>query len=88
MLLDTAPAALLLTPGASADREHSTLVALEEALPEIRVERLTLGTTSVPRAVTKIVEATESLAEELGVSTSRIVIGGRILWWSRVFCRG
>ena len=77
MLLDTAPAALLLTPGASADREHSTLVALEEALPEIRVERLTLGTTSVPRAVTKIVEATESLAEELGVSTSRIVIGGR-----------
>ena len=77
MLLDSRPAALLLTPGASADRDHSTLVTLEEALPEIRVERLTLGTTSVPRAVTKIVEATENLAEELGVSTSDIVIGGR-----------
>lgn len=77
MIFGTPPAALLLTPGASAERDHSTLVALEEALPEIRVERLTLGTTSVPRAVTKIVEATESLAEELGVPTSDIVIGGR-----------
>jgi len=71
------PAGLLLTPGASADRDHSTLVLIEDALPEIRVERLTLGTTSVPRAVAKIVEATEKLARELGVVTSEIAIGGR-----------
>lgn len=70
-------AGLLLTPGASADRDHSTLVAIEEALPEVRVLRLTLGTTSVPRAITKIIEATTSFADELGVDTSDIVLGGR-----------
>lgn len=71
------PAGLLLTPGASADRDHSTLVAIEEALPELPVQRLTLATTSVPRAVAKIVEATEAFADDLGVPTSRVVIGGR-----------
>lgn len=70
-------AGLLLTPGASADRDHSTLVAIDKALPELAVHRLTLGTTSVPRAVAKIIEATESFAAELGVETSSIIIGGR-----------
>jgi len=77
MVFSARPAALLLTPGAGADRDHSTLVAIEKAVPELRVERLTLGTTSVPRAVAKIVEATKSLAADLGVVTSEIVIGGR-----------
>ena len=76
-MFTTQPAGLLLTPGASADRDHSTLVAIENALPEIKVERLTLATTSITRAVAKIVEATETLAETLEVSTSDIVIGGR-----------
>ncbi len=71
------PAGLLLTPGASADRDHSTLVAIEEALPEVPVYRLTLATTSVPRAVTKIIEATQSFAADIGVETSELVIGGR-----------
>jgi predicted alpha/beta-hydrolase family hydrolase len=75
--MPSAPAGLILTPGASADRDHSTLVALEEALPEIAVVRLTLGTTSVKRAVGKIVEAAEALAGELGVSGSEISLGGR-----------
>lgn len=77
MVLPKNPAALLLTPGASADRDHSTLVAIEEALPEITVERLTLGTTSVNRAVGKIVEAVTALSDRLEVGVDEIVIGGR-----------
>lgn len=76
-LLGRAPAGLLLTPGASADRTHSTLVMIEEALPEVPVVRLTLGTTSVPRAVGKIVAATADFADSLGVDLADIVIGGR-----------
>lgn len=76
MVLPQPPAGLLLTPGASADREHSTLVLIEEHL-DIPVCRLTLGTTSVPRAITKIVDAVHAFAEELDVQTSALVIGGR-----------
>ena len=71
------PLGLVLTPGASADREHSTLVAIEQGIPELPVRRLTLGTTSVPRAVTKIVEAGAELADEIGCKPHRIAYGGR-----------
>lgn len=71
------PAGLILTPGASADRDHATLVALDNGLPEIAVRRLTLATTSVPRAVDKIVFASTELADELGVDRSAIALGGR-----------
>jgi predicted alpha/beta-hydrolase family hydrolase len=71
------PAGLIVTPGASADRDHATLVAIEEALPEIAVERLTLATTSVNRAVEKIVAAGEALARRLGVEPEEIAFGGR-----------
>ncbi len=77
MTLRTPPAGLILTPGASADRDHETLVALEAGLPEIAVRRLTLGTTSVPRAVDKIVAEAEALADELGVAADQIALGGR-----------
>jgi len=76
-LLGTPPSGLVLTPGASADRDHSTLVAIEEAVPELPVLRLTLGTTSINRAVAKVVEATTDFAAELGVDLNTIVIGGR-----------
>lgn len=76
-MFPTRPAGVLLTPGASADRDHSTLVAIEEAMPDLVVHRLTLGTTSIVRAVAKVVEATEALAAEVGTSTDRIIIGGR-----------
>lgn len=66
-----------MTPGASADRDHATLVAVEAALPEITVERLTLATTSVNNAVKKIVAAAEALAERLGVEPEEIAFGGR-----------
>ncbi|MGI9614011.1 MAG: alpha/beta hydrolase family protein [Acidimicrobiales bacterium] len=71
------PAALVLTPGASADRDHATLVALDAGLPELTVERLTLGTTSVKSAVRKIVAAGTELAGRLGVEPGRIMYGGR-----------
>ena len=73
----TRPAGLVLTPGASADRDHATLVAIENAIPELTVERLTLGTTRIPTAVTKIVDAGAELAERLGVAPDRIAYGGR-----------
>ena len=50
------PLGLVITPGASADRDHATLVAIEDGIPDLPVVRLTLGTTSVPRAVDKIVD--------------------------------
>jgi predicted alpha/beta-hydrolase family hydrolase len=71
------PAGLILTPGASADRDHSTLVALDEGLSEVEVVRLTLGTTSVKRGVAKILEAAAELAERLDVEPSEIALGGR-----------
>lgn len=76
MVLPPSPAGLVLTPGASADRDHSTLVALDAAL-DFPVLRLTLGTTSVPKAVRIITEATTAFAEELGVDTDELIIGGR-----------
>ena len=71
------PLGLVVTPGASADRDHATLVAIEEGIPDLPVVRLTLGTTSVPRAVDKIVEAGAALADKLGVGPHRIAYGGR-----------
>ena len=77
LTLDHPPAGLLLTPGASADRDHATLMAIDEGLPELTVERLTLGTTSVKSAVGKIVAAAEQLATTLEVEPERIALGGR-----------
>lgn len=72
-----APAGLILAPGASADRDDPTLVALDAGLPEIAVVRLTLATTSVKNAAGKINGAAEALAEELGVDTGQLAYGGR-----------
>ncbi len=73
----TRPAGLVITPGASADRDHATLVAIEEGIPELAVLRLTLATTRVPTAVKKIVEAGQAFADELGVAPNKIAYGGR-----------
>jgi len=71
------PLGLIITPGASADRDHSTLVAIEQGIADLAVVRLTLGTTSVARAAAKVVEAGAELAERLGVKPHRIAYGGR-----------
>ena len=71
------PAGLVLTPGASADREHHTLVAIDEALGDVPVLRLTLGTNRVPSAVKKIIAAGEEFAADLGVPMDQLAFGGR-----------
>lgn len=76
MVLPIRPKGLVLTPGASADRDHSTLIAIDDAL-ELPVLRLTLGTTSVPKAVRLINEAVVEFAAGIGASTDELVIGGR-----------
>lgn len=73
----TRPAGLVLTPGASADRDHHTLVAIDDALSDLPVLRLTLGTNRVPSAVKKIAEAAHVFADELGVPLDRLAYGGR-----------
>ena len=75
--LSNPPAGLIVTPGASADRDHATLVAIEAALPEITVVRLTLGTTSVKSAVKKVIAAADELAARLDVASDEIALGGR-----------
>ncbi len=69
--------ALILTPGASADRTHPTLVMLDKALPELHVERLTLATTSVNAAAKKIRTAGDKLASKLSIDPKQIAYGGR-----------
>lgn len=73
----TRPAGLVITPGASADRDNATLRAIEDGIPELPVLRLTLATTSVPNAVKKIVAAGAEFADELGVAPKKLAYGGR-----------
>jgi uncharacterized protein len=80
-------AGLVLAPGASASRDQSGLVAIDEALVPlgIRVERIDFpyrlaGRRAPDRApvlVATVVEAARSLADDLGVSQERIALGGR-----------
>ena len=73
-----ASVALLLAPGASATRDHSTLVAIEEALhPDgVIVERVDLPGT-VKRAVPVVARDAAALATEAGVAPEKVFLGGR-----------
>ena len=80
-------AGLVLTPGASAGREQSGLVAIDEAVTRagVAVERVEFPgqaagkrRTDPPAVCIETVRgATTALAERLSVPTSRIAIGGR-----------
>ena len=79
------PAGLLLTHGAGSDRNHSSLVALEERLDPLPVERVDFpyrreGRRFPDRAV-KLVEfvgeRVTALAAEVGTTVDRLVLGGR-----------
>ena len=80
-------AGLVLTPGASAGREHSGLVAIDEAVSRtgVAVERVEFPgqaagkrRTDPPAVCIRTVRAaTEALADRLSVSTGRIGVGGR-----------
>ena len=79
------PMALLLSPGAGADRTHHTLVALEQALAPLPVERVDFpyrkaGRRAPDRApvlIECIREEAAALAERTGVKPNAIALGGR-----------
>ena len=80
-------AGLVLTPGASAGRTQSGLVAIDEAVTAVgvAVERVEFPgqaagkrRTDPPAVCIETVgAATSALADQLGVPTSRIAVGGR-----------
>lgn len=82
------PGALLLTPGAGADRSHHTLVAVDDAVTVARgipVRRFDFpyrqagkkAPDKVPVAVAAVREAATDLVAEAGCRADRLVLGGR-----------
>jgi predicted alpha/beta-hydrolase family hydrolase len=86
-MIGSGPAGLVLTPGASARRDHSGLMAIDEAVTNVgvTVERVEFpGVTAGKRrpdspavCIDTIRTATSELADRLGVPTRRVAIGGR-----------
>jgi predicted alpha/beta-hydrolase family hydrolase len=81
------PAGLILTPGASAGREQSALVAIDRRVTELglAVERVEFpGRTAGKKrpdppevCIDTVRRATSALADRLGVLTKRVAVGGR-----------
>ncbi len=77
--------ALLLAPGASASRDHHTLVAIEAAVAPLPVARIDFpyrraGRRAPDRApvlVASVVEEAGALAHRSGVAPERVALGGR-----------
>lgn len=83
--MTSAPAALLLAPGASADRDQPTLRAIEAAVAPLPVSRMDFpyrraGRRAPDRApvlVASVREEAAALAQRAGVAPEAIVLGGR-----------
>jgi hypothetical protein len=81
----TSAGALLLAPGAGADRDHHTLVALEEALAPLPVGRMDFpyrkagkkAPDRAPVAIAAVREEAEALVAAAGVAADSLVLGGR-----------
>ena len=79
------PAGIVLFPGAGSSADHPSLVAVEEALAPLPVRRVDFpyrraGRRAPDRAPVLLAcvrEEVRAFAAELGVPTSRLVIGGR-----------
>jgi predicted alpha/beta-hydrolase family hydrolase len=77
--------AVLVTPGAGAGRDHASLVAIEEALAPVPVERMDFpyrkkGRKSPDKPevlVAAVVEGATELAARTGLAPERVVLGGR-----------
>lgn len=67
---------LLVTPGASADRDNRTLVALEAGL-DVPVERITIRGRAVAKVISQLTEDTDAFAARLGVGRDAVAVGGR-----------
>lgn len=78
-------AALLLTPGAGAGRDQPSLVAIEDAVRPMPVERMdfpyrTAGRKSPDRPpvlLAAVIDGAAALARRAGVAPDRIFLGGR-----------
>ena len=70
------PGALLLTPGASADRNHSTLRAIEAGVAPLPVARLDLPTRP-PAAIQRIRDEAAALLTTNGKKPESLALGGR-----------
>jgi hypothetical protein len=77
--------ALLLTPGAGSDREHSTLRGIEAALAPLPTARIDFpyrregrkAPDRTPKLLACVVEEAEALVERAGVPASSLALGGR-----------
>lgn len=70
------PAGFLVTPGASADRDNRTLVALDDGL-DVPVERITIRSRAVRKVHDQLRADMEAFADRLGVDPAELLIGGR-----------
>lgn len=77
--------ALLLAPGAGADRNHHTLCAVADAMSPLPVERMDFparkagrkGVDRAPVAIAAVVEEASALVSSAKVRPNRLVLGGR-----------
>ena len=72
--------AVLLTPGASATRDHSQLVAIDKALAaeRIPVDRIDLPSSRPgPKVLQAIAHGATALATRAGLAPDQVVLGGR-----------
>jgi predicted alpha/beta-hydrolase family hydrolase len=77
--------AVLLTPGASAGREQPALVAIDEALAPVPVERMDFpyrkagrkAPDKAPVLVSAVRDGAAELAKRTGLNPDRLVLGGR-----------
>ena len=77
--------ALLLTPGAGADRTHHTLVAIEERVAPLPTARVDFpyriagkrAPDRAPVAIAHLVAEAEALVAAAGIAADRLVLGGR-----------
>lgn len=80
-----APAALLLTPGAGAGRDHHTLLAIEEQLAPLPCLRLDFpyrkagrrAPDRAPVAIAHLVEQSAVFAAQRHIGPEQLVLGGR-----------
>ena len=77
--------ALLLAPGAGADRDHHTLCAVADTLVPLPVERMDFparragrkGVDRAPVAIAAVVEEATALVRSARIRSNRLVLGGR-----------
>ena len=77
--------ALLLAPGAGADREHHTLRAIEDVMGRLPVERMDFparragrkGVDRAPVAIAAVEEEAAALCASARIRADRLVLGGR-----------